>query len=176
MTITTSSGNWNRRRTEVLLKDQYHRIGVDLQIRNVSSTVLFGTFEDGGVLRTGDYELALIAWIANPDPSEKTAIYSSDAIPPRGQNVTRIRNAELTRLLKAGATETDERRRIEIYRRVSEILVEEAPTIPLFWYTAIDAVTDRLKNFRPNPTQSCDTWNAVEWELEPRGGGASASR
>ena len=174
--ITTPSGNANRMRTELLLRDQYRRIGVDLRIRNYSSTVLFGTFEDDGMLRTGNYELILFAWLSNPDPGDNLAIYSSDAIPPRGQNVTRIRNAELTRLLKAGATETDERRRIEIYRRVSEILVEEAPTIPLFWYTAIDAVTDRLKNFRPNPTQSCDTWNAVEWELEPRGGGASASR
>jgi hypothetical protein len=43
------------------------------------------------------------------------------------------------------------------------------PVIPLFWYTAIDPVTDRLQNFRPNATQSADTWNAAEWYLaDPR--------
>jgi hypothetical protein len=35
----------------------------------------------------------------------------------------------------------------------------------LFWYTAIDPVTSRLQNFRPNATQSADTWNAAQWYL-----------
>ena len=48
---------------------------------------------------------------------------------------------------------------------VQEILVDEAPVIPLFWYTAIDPVTTRLHNFRPNATQSADTWNAAQWYL-----------
>ena len=56
-------------------------------------------------------------------------------------------------------------RRREIYFRVSEILVEEVPVIPLFWYTSVDPCTDRLQNFRPNPTQSADTWNASTWYL-----------
>ena len=46
-----------------------------------------------------------------------------------------------------------------------DILVEEAPVIPLFWYTAVDACSDRLKNYKPNPTQSSDTWNANTWYL-----------
>ena len=51
--------------------------------------------------------------------------------------------------------------------RYLDILVEEMPVIPLFWYTAMDPCTERLQNFRPNPTQSGDTWNAAQWYLAP---------
>ena len=50
---------------------------------------------------------------------------------------------------------------------LSEILVEESPVIPLFWYTPLNPCTARLRNFKPNPTQSADTWNAALWYLSP---------
>ncbi len=177
LTVSSTSGQPNRERLELVLRDQLRAIGIDLRIRNYSPTVLFGTWDDGGVIRRGKYQMALYAWLAGPEPSVKSALYCLDAIPPRGQNYTRIRNRELTRVLEEGARTVDPRRRVELYRRASEILVDEAVSIPLFWYTAIDAVTDRLRNFRPNPTPSSDTWNAVEWELVPAESGArSASR
>ena len=86
-------------------------------------------------------------------------------MPPYGQNHPRYKNDEVTRLLEQGSTESDAAARDQIYRRVQEILVDEAPVIPLFWYTAIDPVTSRLHNFRPNATQSADTWNAAQWYL-----------
>ena len=68
-------------------------------------------------------------------------------------------------MLARGSTEVDEDKRVEIYRRVSEILVEEVPVIPLFWYTSVDPCIEKLQNYRPNPTQSADTWNASTWYL-----------
>ena len=100
-----------------------------------------------------------------PRSSTPPALYASSSIPPHGQNNPRFVNDELTRLLEAGSAETDEAAREELYRRIQDILVEEAPVIPLFWYTAIDPVTTRLQNFRPNATQSADTWNAAQWYL-----------
>jgi ABC-type transport system substrate-binding protein len=74
-------------------------------------------------------------------------------------------NEELTHLLEQGGSEPDAAKRGAIYQRVQEILVDAVPVIPLFWYTAIDPVTARLHNFRPNATQSADTWNANQWYL-----------
>ena len=103
--------------------------------------------------------------MSSPEPATKEALYGSHNIPPDGQNHPRIRHAELTRLLEEGAREVNEAERIRIYRRVERILVEEVPVIPLFWYTAVDVCTRDLKNYRPNPTQSTDTWNANTWYL-----------
>lgn len=82
-----------------------------------------------------------------------------------GQNHPRIDHAELTELLAMGSNEADPDARISIYHRIAEILVDEMPVIPLFWYTSIDPCTERLRNYRPNPTQSADTWNAALWYL-----------
>jgi peptide/nickel transport system substrate-binding protein len=163
--ITASSGQPNRERTELVLREQFRAVGVDLEIRNYAPTVLYGTYEDGGILKRGSFDVAMYAWLSTPEPSRREALYSATSVPPKGQNHPRFRHDELTHLLEQGSAETDPGKRDAIYQRVQEILVDEAPVIPLFWYTAVDPVTDRLQNFRPNATQSADTWNAATWYL-----------
>jgi peptide/nickel transport system substrate-binding protein len=165
LTISASSGQPNRERTELVLRDQYRAVGIDLVIENYGPTVLYGTYEDGGVLKRGTFDIAMYAWLSSPGPSRREALYAAESIPPNGQNHPRFKHAELTELLDRAGTETDEASREALYRRVQEILVDEVPVIPLFWYTAIDPVTHRLRNFRPNATQSADTWNAAQWYL-----------
>jgi peptide/nickel transport system substrate-binding protein len=165
LSITASAGQPNRERTELVLRDQWRQVGIDLELANFSPTVLYGTYEDGGILKRGKFDVAMYAWLSSPAPSRREALYASTSIPPYGQNHPRFVSAELTSLLEQGSTESDAAKRDEVYRRVQEILVDEAPVIPLFWYTAIDPVTTRLKNFRPNATQSADTWNAAQWYL-----------
>lgn len=165
LTLTASAGQPNRERTELVLREQYRAVGVDVEIRNYGPTVLYGTYEDGGILKRGSFDVAMYAWLSTPEPSRREALYSASSVPPNGQNHPRYRNEELTRLLEEGSTESDPAARDTIYHRVQEILVDEAPVIPLFWYTAVDPVTERLQNFRPNATQSADTWNAAMWYL-----------
>ena len=178
LTITASAGQLNRERTQLVLRDQYRKIGVDLQIHNYNPTVLYGTYEDGGILKRGKFDVAMYAWLSSPEPATKEALYSGKNIPPQGQNHPRINNPQLNELLRRGSTETDPGERVRIYHAVSDILVDEMPVIPLFWYTSLDPCVVKLQNFRPNPTQSSDTWNAAEWYLAdaPPSEVSSASR
>ncbi len=169
LSISASAGQPNRERTELVLREQWRQVGVDLELRNYGPTVLYGTYEDGGVLKRGTFDVAMYAWLSAPAPSRRDALYAASSIPPHGQNHPRFANEEITRLLEQGSTEPDSTVRDSIYRRVQEILVEESPVIPLFWYTAIDPVSERLHNFRPNATQSADTWNAAQWYLADPG-------
>jgi len=169
LTITTTSGQVNRKRTELVLMEQYREVGIDLSIRNYNSTVLYGTYQDGGVLKRGKFDMAMYAWLSSPEPATKQALYSQNNIPPNGQNNPRFRNERVSQLLQQGSNELDKATRIKIYHEISDILVKESPVIPLFWYTSLNPCTTRLKNFRPNPTQSADTWNAATWYLTPRG-------
>jgi peptide/nickel transport system substrate-binding protein len=165
LTISTTAGRLNRERTEAVLRDQYREVGVDLRIQNYNPTVFAGSYEEHGILKSGKFDLAMYAWLSSPEPATKEDLYSIRTIPPGGQNHPRIRDERLSRLLEEGAHEVDETRRIEIYHEVAAILVDEVPVIPLFWYTALDVCTQRLRNYKPNPTQSADTWNANEWYL-----------
>jgi peptide/nickel transport system substrate-binding protein len=164
--ISTTTGSLNRERTEVVLQEQFRSLGVDLRIRNHHPTVMFGSYDEGGILKTGRFDLALYAFLAPPDPSTKDGSYSERFIPPAGQNYSRIRNARLTELLTRGGRTFDFAGRKRIYDEVAMIVADEIPIIPLLWVTQLDVMPSSLRGYRPNPTQSGDTWNVAEWRLE----------
>jgi peptide/nickel transport system substrate-binding protein len=165
LTITTTTGNLNRERTEMVLREQYRAVGVDLRVKNRTAGELYASYDEGGALRRGKYDIALYAVLMPPDPSNKDGTYSASFIPPKGQNFTRIRNETLTRLLAEGGRTVVFESRKKIYDEAAVLVAEEAPVIPLLWVTQLDCMPEALVNYRPNPTQSGDTWNANEWWL-----------
>jgi len=166
LSISAMTGNVNRERTEMVLREQYRGIGVDLAIRNYTPGELYASWDEGGVLRRGTYDIALYAVLTPPDPSNKDGTYSEGFIPPKGQNFTRIRNERLSRLLADGNRTVVFAERKRIYDEAAAIVADEAPVIPLLWVTQLDVMPQALVNYRPNPTQSGDTWNANEWWLK----------
>lgn len=164
--ITTTAGRESRERTQIVLQRQLAAVGIDLRIRNHHPNVLFASYDENGLLKTGRFELALYAFLTSPDPSHKEGSYSQRFIPPRGQNHSRIRHARLTELLARGGSELEFEARRAIYDKVAEILAEELPVIPLLWVTQLDAMPRSLRGYRPNPSQSGDTWNAAQWRFE----------
>lgn len=166
LSITTTAGRLNRERTEAVLASQLAEVGISLKIGNHHPSVLFAGFDDKGVLSSGKYDLALYAFMAPPDPSTKETSYSEDFIPPTGQNYSYYKNDTLTALLSKGSSTVSFEERKELYDDIMEILARELPVIPLLWITQIDAMPRSLRNYRPNPTQSGDTWNANQWWLE----------
>ena len=165
LSISTTTGNLNRERTELLLRQQLGRIGIDLRIENHHPSVMFASYDEGGILKRGRFDMALYAFLAPPDPSTKEGSYSERFLPPEGQNYSRIRHGRLTELLALGSRSVGFEERKEIYGEVTVLLTEEVPIVPLLWVTQLDAMPAGLRNYRPNPTQSGDTWNASEWWL-----------
>ena len=166
LAISTVTGMLNRERTEMVLRDQYRRVGIDLEVRNHHPSVLFGSYDEGGILKRGEFDIALYAILTPPDPSTKEGSYSARFLPPVGQNYSRIDHERLTGLLARGSATVVFEDRKRIYDEIAVILAEEAPIVPLLWVTQLDVMPERLHNYRPNPTQSGDTWNAAEWWLD----------
>jgi len=164
--ISTTTGRTNRERTESVLARQLRDIGIDLRIKNYHPGMMFAGYDDRGILSGGNYDLALYAFMAPPDPSTKETSYSGKFIPPFGQNYSGYSNDTLTSLLSMGSSTVSQAKREELYSEIMEILARELPVIPLLWITQIDAMPVALKDYRPNPTQSGDTWNANEWRLD----------
>ena len=71
---------------------------------NYGPTVLYGTYEDGGILKRGTFDVAMYAWLSSPAPSRREALYAATSVPPHGQNHPRFANEEITRLLEQGST------------------------------------------------------------------------
>ncbi len=166
LSISTTTGRLGRERTEVVIQQQLRDIGISLEIINYHPTVFFGSYDEGGILKNGKFDIALYAFLTPPDPSTKDGSYSEMFIPPAGQNYSRIRNARLTELLSLGSRTVSFEARKKIYDEVAIILTDEVPIVPLLWVTQLDAMPERLVNYCPNPTQSGDTWNASTWWLK----------
>ena len=164
--ISTTASRQLRVLTEEVLQQQLRQVGIDLAIQNYQSTVLFAPFESNGVLKRGKFQLGMYAWITSPDPNKYTLYHSSQIPPPSGQNHPRWNNARVDELLEAGLSAVDPAKRKAIYDEIQVILAEDVPMTPLVWRSDLDAVDERLVNYKPNRTQVGDTWNAWEWRLE----------
>ncbi len=127
ITLKTSTDETTRLMAAVL-QQQMREAGIDLQIRSAE----FGTFYAD--VTKGAFQMYALRWIgSNEDPDIFRYAYGSDAMPPKGGNRGRYRNARVDALLTEAAGERDQGRRRAEYVEVQKILAEELPGIPL-WY------------------------------------------
>lgn len=90
------------------------------------------------------------SWIADyPDAENYLSVfYSRNPAPP---NYTRYRNLEFDRLYDKALTETNDSIRYRIYQQMDQIIMDDAPVIPLWYDMAIHLVQPGLTGFSPNP-------------------------
>ncbi len=169
LTISAPSGKKDREQKEEILQEQWRKIGVDLKIKNYDSLTLFGSFEEGGILTTGKYDVAIFAWIAGVDPDD-SSLWSIDQIPskenPSGQNSYFYRNPKIDRLCKEAVKTMNQEKRKKYYWRIQEILYEDAVTIFERYWVDLNSATLKLHQFKPNPTNQGHMWNVYEWWKE----------
>jgi|FLYL01.1.fsa_nt_gi oligopeptide transport system substrate-binding protein len=101
--------------------------------QNLGVTITVEQQDFGFFLRTidqRDFDMFSLGWIADyPDPQNFLEIKLHSGSP---DNETGYSNPEVDRLLDEAETETDEARRMELYQQAEEIIVDEAPWIPLY--------------------------------------------
>jgi len=160
--ISTTTGNSLREQVQQLLIEDWKAIGVDLAIDNMPAAVIWGDFYVrsqfesllvGTAFRTG----------VDPDPAAR---FSSKAIPLKGGsggNYMQWENAEADALMEEGQKTFDQARRIEIYKRLQEIVREELPILPVWQYAPIEGVKSDLAGFTPNLNQRQNGWNMKDW-------------
>ncbi|HYO30557.1 MAG TPA: ABC transporter substrate-binding protein, partial [Thermomicrobiales bacterium] len=112
----------------------------------------------------------LYAWFNSNDPDDMFYWHSSQ-IPdsPTGTGGNAIAyfhpfnfQEEIDRLTEAGAAETDQEKRKEIYWQIQELLHEEVPVIFISWGKAFPTVADNVGGFWPSAFNRM-LWNVKDW-------------
>lgn len=119
-----------------------------------------------------DFELGAFAWVGQADPGGQT-LYSCNQIPLpsnnwEGQNYMGWCNDRASRAIIAANNTLDRNERIRQYAIVQEEFTKDMVSLPLFNRLEAYAASNRLVNFKPNPTEYY-TANADEWELTDGG-------
>jgi len=89
------------------------------------------------------------SWIADYPDAENylNVFYGRNPAPP---NYTRYKNPEFDKLYEKALTETNDTLRYSLYRKMDQMVIYDAPVIPLWYDMAIHLVNLRVSGFQPN--------------------------
>ncbi len=165
MTIMTTAGNAVREQVQLIIKEQFRAVGVDLRIDNRPASVLFGST----TARRQFPHLVMYAWLMSPTSLGNTFWHSSQ-VPSagnnwEGQNYPGWKNAENDKLIDQIMTEIDGPKRIALLRKQQELWVEELPSIPLYFRLHLTTSSKKIKGVSPaGLAGTYINWNSQAWE------------
>ncbi len=123
---------------------ELENIGIKLQLEVLQKSVLME--------QTAKSQAAFFrgSWIADyPDAENYLAVfYSKNPAPP---NYTRYNSAAYDRLYEEAIRETNDSLRYNLYRKMDQMIMNDAPIVPLFYDEVIRLVQPKVKNFYSDP-------------------------
>lgn len=89
------------------------------------------------------------SWIADYPDAENylSCFYSKNPAPP---NYTRYRNPQFDALYEQSLIEQDYEKRLSLYRQMDQIIIRDAPIVPLWYDEVIRLVQPGITGFEPN--------------------------
>jgi peptide/nickel transport system substrate-binding protein len=101
-------------------------------------------------LNAGDFDLAILQLPEMTEPNVLRYFLHSNAIPPRGANRGRVRDARLDALLDEGDRVMDITARRAVYARLEALEREEMHVLPLWYEDQVSVTSDRARVFSPS--------------------------
>jgi len=145
-------------RVSIAVQEMLRGRGVAVIVKSISNAQLFLPAARGGVLWSGDFDLAYVPWTMSADPDDSYIVTCHGAA-----NFMRYCNATVDALENKALATPEQTMRRRLYGRIARIVAGDVPVIWLFNPSYIYAYRDRVRGFAPNPI--VPTWNAFEWSL-----------
>ena len=89
------------------------------------------------------------SWIADyPDAENYLSVfYSKNPAPP---NYTRYRNPRFDALYEKALVENNDAEKLRLYQQMDQLVIDDAPVVPLWYDQVLRLVQPRVRNFKPN--------------------------
>lgn len=95
-----------------------------------------------------NYEIARHGWVADyVDPMTFLDMWVTTS----GQNDAGYNNAEYDKLIAEAKLEQDAAKRLDLMHKAEDLLMEDMPVIPLYYYTQAKGIKDYVKDVRVSP-------------------------
>jgi peptide/nickel transport system substrate-binding protein len=140
-----------------VLKEQWRKVGVELELKPVELATLFSD------LTRGSFQLSTLRWIgANSDPDFFEYIFSSRKMPPAGANRGHYQNAKLDALIDQARIESDRGKRRKIFSEIQKIVAEDVPYVSLWYHDNICVHRARITSVQLSPSGDYDFLSNIE--------------
>ncbi len=91
-------------------------------------------------------------WLADyPDAENYLALFYSKNFAPIGPNYTHFKNDEYDALYETAQLETDDTARYKIYQQMDQLIIDEAPIVPLYYDQSIRLIQNNISGLKSNP-------------------------
>jgi len=138
--VMIRSGDADQQTTATLLKAEWAKIGINMDIEPIDRAAQTQRLHSLG------YQMNIGGWTNDvPDPSE-LASYEFDYVTAKSYWTGYQSNAIIA-LLKQGEREIDTAKRRQIYYRMQEMAIADAPLIWLYYAPYTDALNKNVKGF-----------------------------
>ena len=122
-----------------IIQQNWAEIGVNVELTNQEWAVFLNTRQQG------DYQISRHGWIGDyVDPMTFLDMWVTGG----GNNDCGFSNAEYDKLISDAKVETDAAKRTEMLRKAEDILMDEMPIIPIYYYTNVRAWNDNVKGIQ----------------------------
>ncbi|MAV38364.1 MAG: peptide-binding protein [Planctomycetaceae bacterium] len=139
--IVYNTSEAHRDIAQVISEDWNVNLGVQTELRNLE----WGTFLD--TLSQGDYMVARSGWIGDyPDPNTFLDMFVTGG----ANNETNWSNTRYDDLIQTAQVETDAEVRMGVLQQAEQLLMQELPIIPIYFYVSINMVNPRIEGFSAN--------------------------
>jgi peptide/nickel transport system substrate-binding protein len=144
-----------------LIRSNWQRIGVSLDVRRYPAPMLFGLYQNGGILYNGKFDVIIFDWIDDPI-GDFSFIYACNQIPPNGQNDIHWCNKKADAAMQALYAHYDQAQRNADDRIVFTQLAADRPQITIFGVRQGYIYNKDLRNFHPNGVSPFDNFMNVD--------------
>ncbi|MDU5110403.1 MAG: peptide ABC transporter substrate-binding protein [Clostridium sp.] len=121
------------------IQQDWAKLGVNVELVNQEWKVFLNTRQEG------QYEIARHGWSGDyVDPMTFLDLWLTGG----GNNDAGYSNAEYDALVNQAKAEGDQAKRWELMRQAEDILMEDMPIIPLYYYTKVKAAKPEVKGVR----------------------------
>ncbi len=94
-----------------------------------------------------------VGWIADyPDAENFLSLFYSKNMAPQGPNYAHYSNKDYDKLYEKAMATTNPEKRVEIYKKMDRIILEDVPVVPLFYDEIIRFKHQNVKGLTTNPT------------------------
>jgi oligopeptide transport system substrate-binding protein len=139
--VLYNTNEGHRKIAEAIQQMWRRELGIDVSLVNQESKV----YSDNQ--RQLNYQIGRYAWLGDYlDPSTFLDIMTGD----NGNNQTGWKNAEYDRLDALASREPDEAKRFALFQRCEEILAEECPIAPIYFYVRNNLRLPNVKGWYGN--------------------------
>ncbi len=125
------------------IASELQQVGIKIQVETVQKSLLLEeTAKSDALFFRG-------SWIADyPDAENYLSVfYGKNPAPP---NYTRYKNAAFDKLYEKSLAEKNDSIRIKINQQADQLMIKDAPVVPLWYDVVIRLVKPYVKNFIPN--------------------------